>query len=544
MWIEAASFQLSLSLLIKTFTNNTANSLEGTVQSHSPTKTAFKGAIMGTLGAAEYDIIVIGAGLSGINTGYRLQRELPSASFTILESKDVVGGTWAFWKYPGARSDSSLATFGLRWHPWPHDNDFASAASIQAYLQDAADTHGVMPHIKLRHRVGAMDWSTEEQRWTLSVEDLASGTKSTFRAGWVISCGGYYDYDKPLPAAIPGIDNFRGAVVRPQSWTDDVVYEGKKVVIVGSGATSVTLLPSIAEKAAHVTMLQRSPSYVMSLPAKDRNTQFLRRWLPLRWAVWVDWYRRILLEVTFVRILHYFPKVGRQRLLALAKRALPEGYPVDVHFNPRYNPFEQRLCMCPEADFFKALHRDTCEIVTDTIDVVTEKAVKLNSGRELEADVLILATGLYLALFVGISLSIDGKPLNVAGRYAWRSCMLEGAPNLCLIIGYAKGTWTPGADSHLTTVLSVFKHTKKIGATSVLPKVGEKERAKLARASVLDVSSTYVTAAADRMPLSGGRYPWMVGKNWFQDTFYNIFGSPKDGMEFTVPGKAKIAKTA
>ena len=485
-----------------------------------------------------YDVVVIGAGLSGINTAYRLQTELPSASFVVLDSRDVVGGTWAFWKYPGARSDSSLATFGLRWHPWPHDNDFASAASIQAYLKDAADAKGITRHIKLRHRVGPMDWSTEEQRWTLGVEDLASGAKKTFRAGWVISCGGYYDYEKPLPAVIPGIESFGGKVVHPQSWTDDVVYEGKKVVIIGSGATSVTLLPSIAEKAAQVTMLQRSPSFVMALPAKDRITRFLKRWLPLRWAVWVDWYRRIFLEVAFVRFLHYFPQVGRRRILALTKKALPVGYPVDVHFNPRYNPFEQRLCMCPDGDFFKVLHRDNCRIVTDAVDTVTEKSIRLKSGEELEAELIITATGLYLSILAGLSPSIDGKPFEVAGRYAWRSCMLEGIPNLSLIIGYSKGTWTPGADVHARTVFSVMNHMKKIGATSVRPKVGEKERAKLARWSVLDVTSTYVTAALDRMPVSGGRYPWMAGKNWLQDAFYNLFGNPKDGMEYTVPVKA------
>lgn len=394
----------------------------------------------------EFDVVIIGAGLTGINAAYRLQTVLPDATFTILEGRDIIGGTSAFWKYPSARSDSSLAIFGLPWYPWPHDMDFAPAPLIRDYLEAAAVAEGIDRRVCFHHRVLSQSWSTPEQMWTLQVQ--IGDAMRPFKARWVISCAGYYDYDKPLDVTIPGIDRFGGEVVHPQFWKDNVAYEGKRVVVIGSGATAVTLLPALAEKAARVTMLQRSPSYVFSLPGKDTRTAFLKRWLPLKLASTIDWWRRMILESIFLVIMWSFPNYGRKLLRHEAKRRLPRDYPVDVRFNPSYPPFDQRLCLCPDDDFFKAIHRPNCEVVTDTINTVTETAIKLASGRELEVDMIITATGLHMQLNNGQASLVDSTPVHPGERYVWRSCMIEGVPNSCAIIGYTAGTWTPGADIH------------------------------------------------------------------------------------------------
>ncbi|KLU82135.1 monooxygenase [Magnaporthiopsis poae ATCC 64411] len=499
----------------------------------------------------ELDVLIIGAGLSGINSAYRLRETFPDVRYAILERREVTGGTWSFWKFPGIRSDSTLALFGLPWHPWPHGTDFASAELINEYIADAAASQGIDKHIRLGHDVQDFSWSSEEQRWTLTVKVRAAGGQTVvrlFKASWVFMCSGYYDYDSPRKAEIPGLDKFAGQVVHPQFWDPEKVnYRGKRVVIVGSGATAVTLFPSLAEEASHVTMLQRSPSYVLALPSRDSWTTRLRNWLGHDIGGRIDWWRRILLEFLFVQFLLNFPNAGRRVITKEAKRRLPKDYPVDVHFNPRYNPFEQRLCFCPNADFFKALSQPNCEVVTATIETCDTYGIRLQPGQQpngehnykpparIDADIIVTATGLHMQLLGGRVPIIDGVPHPVNERYVWRSCMLDGIPNACAIMGYTAGTWTPGADVHVKTALKVMKQQRKLGATSVVPHIEPSEREQMPKLPVMPNNSTYILEGNARMPMSAGRDPWRNGQNWWADSLALWFRNVTTGLRYNVP---------
>jgi len=491
-----------------------------------------------------YDIIIIGAGLSGINSAYRLQTELPGHTFVVLEARDCTGGTWAFWKYPGVRSDSSMGVFGFPWYPWPHDANMADAHLINAYLGDAAVSRGIDKKIRLRHRVSGMAWSSEEQRWTLTVDASASGGAETkkFDAKWVINCGGYYDYDKPLPAVIPGIEQFKGEVVHPQFWDDGIDYAGKRVVIIGSGATAITLLPALAETAASVTMLQRSPTFVFSLDGKDAVANFLRRWLPSSWAGSINWWKNMIVESLFLLFMSSCPNLGRKLVTSETRRRLPRDFDVDQHFNPRYNPLEQRLCLCPDGNFFKALHQPNCDIVTDTIDTVTETGILTSSGRTLDADMIVTATGLFLNLLSSIPVTVDGEAVDgtIGQRYCWNGGMLEGVPNTGVIAGYTTATWTPGADARVRMFIKVIRHMDSIGATSAMPFLDPEERKTLPKKPALTNSSTYIVHAKERLPLVADVGPWRNGSSWLADMWRVVFSSVTEGMRYTVPeGRAK-----
>lgn len=496
-----------------------------------------------------YDIIIIGAGLSGVNSAYRLQTELPGHSFLILESRDSIGGTWGFWKYPGVRSDSAMGVFGLSWYPWPHDTNMGDAHLIRDYIEDAAASRGIDSKIRFGHRVAGMSWSSEEQRWTLSVTasgldglDGAGKREFSLSAKWVINCGGYYDYEKPLPVVIPGIEKFKGEVVHPQFWGDEIDHAGKEIVVIGSGATAVTLLPALAETAASVTILQRSPSYVFSLDGKDSTITLLRRWLPSRWASTINWWRTMISEIFFVSVLANFPNLGRMLIRYETKKQLPPGLDVDKHFNPRYNPLDQRLCLCPDGNFFEALRKPHCDIVTDTIETVTETGILTTSGRALKADMIVTATGLLMGLLGGLEVTIDGERVSerIAERYCWHSSMLEGIPNTGTVAGYTASTWTPGADAHVRMLIRVIKHMDRVGATSVVPFIDPERRKSFPQKPAVTNSSTYIVSAKDRLPIVADVGPWRNGKSWLADMWQLRFGSVTDGMKYTVPeGKAK-----
>ncbi|KAL8408661.1 hypothetical protein RB594_007202 [Gaeumannomyces avenae] len=505
----------------------------------------------GPASVEELDVLIIGAGLSGVNSAYRIREAFPDVRYAILERREVMGGTWNFWKYPGVRSDSTLALFGMPWHPWPHGTDFASAELINEYISDAAASQGIDKHIRFRHDVQDASWSSEEQRWMLTVKVPAAGGQDAvraFKASWMIMCSGYYNYDSPRKFEIPGLDHFAGQVVHPQFWDPEKVnYRGKRVVIVGSGATAVTLLPSLAKEASQVTMLQRSPTYVMALPSRDRWTARLRSWLGQDIGGYIDWWRRILIEFLFVKFLLNFPNAGRKVITDEAKRLLPKDFPVDIHFNPAYNPFQQRLCFCPDADFFKALSKPNCEVVTATIETCDTYGIKLQPGQQpkgdhsykpparIDADIIVTATGLHMQLLGGRAPIIDGVPHPINESYVWRSCMLDGIPNACAVIGYTAATWTPGADVHIKTALKVMRHQRKLGATSVVPYIEPSERKKMPKLPVMPNNSTYILEGNARMPMSGGRDPWRNGQNWWADSFALLFGSVTKGLRYTIP---------
>ncbi|KAI5865680.1 FAD/NAD(P)-binding domain-containing protein [Durotheca rogersii] len=481
----------------------------------------------------EFDFIIVGAGLSGIDAAYRLKTRLPGCAYVILEARDEIGGTWSFFRFPGIRSDSDLTLFGLPWRPWIHEKSMADGHLIREYIEDAARAEGIDKKIWFGHRVTGMSWSSEEQRWTLAVR--AGDVIKQFGAKFVLSCSGYYDYTKPLQADIPGIDKFQGTVAHPQFWPPDLDYTNKKVIIIGSGATAITMLPAMAEVASRVTMLQRSPSYVFSLPSVDSVHAWLMAHLPERIAHSINWWRCLIQEHIFVFFNLLFPVPARKLLMYLMQRQLPGTVPVSVHFNPRYNPFEQRLCLCPDGNFFNALHRDNCDVVTDQIETVTADGILTKSGAELEADIIVTATGLYLHLLGGVTPVVDGRAVDVGTCYAWRGVMLSGVPNAGAVIGYTLGTWTLGADASVKLLIKIWKYMKKIGATSVTPTRDQDDATP--SQPVLSHSSTYFVAARDRLPRVTGESPWYGRKNVLYDHLKLWFGSLTKGMEYTIPSR-------
>ena len=492
---------------------------------------------------APYDVVIIGAGISGINAAYRLQTRLPNYRFVILEARDCIAGTWSFWKYPGVRSDSAMGVFTFGWAPWPHNTNMADADLIASYIEHAAASEGIDKKILLRHCLKSSSWDSDEQAWTLSVDvsgEDGSKQAKEFKTRWVISCAGYYDYENPLPAEIPGIDNFRGEVVHPQFWNDGIAYAGKKIVIIGSGATAVTLLPALAKTAASVTMLQRSPSYVLPLPGKEGILIFLRKWLPERWALMLTWWKNMIQETFFVWLVTTYPNFGRKLVTSRMKTLLPKDF-VDKHFNPRYNVFEQRLCFCPEGDFFDALRQGNCDVVTDTIKTVTETGILTTSGQTLEADMIVTATGLLLKFSSGMPMQVDGVAIDqvVHQRYIWNGAMMEGVPNQGAIIGYTAGTWTPGADARACMLIKVMKHMEKCGATSATPFIDPEERKTFPAKPPLTNSSTYIVQALERLPLVADIGPWRNGKRWISDMYRLLLGNVTDGMIYNKPIKAK-----
>lgn len=499
--------------------------------------TGWEIATMTIVDAEEIDVLILGAGLSGINAGYRVGSELPDRSYAILEARDIIGGTWSFWKYPGFRCDAAMTNFGFAWHPWPHDKKIIEGEPIVEYIQDAVKTHGIDKHIRFKHRVESSDWDSTESKWIVTVD--AEGQRKVFKAGWLLMCTGYYAYDKALETHIPGIDSFRGTVAHPQWWPEDLDWAGKKVVIIGSGATTWTLFPTMAKTAAHTTVLQRSPSYVFALPTESRLDQWLKVLLPLWLAHWIASFKDLVIETLFVTYLLTFPGSSRKFLTNEAKKQLPEDYPVDVHFNPSYNPFEQRLCMAPDGDVFKTLHQANAEIVTDHIDKVTADGIHTTSGRFLPADIIVTATGLHVQLFGTSDVSVDGKPVNPGEHYIWRGCMLDGIPNAAAIIGYVAATWTPGADAVSRIAIKVMKQSHDKGALSATPVLAEKEREGNPRDMAIDAKSNYFLRAKDRMPISMGKGPWYGRKNVVVDRKALYLEDLSVGLDFHVPEKTK-----
>lgn len=508
--------------------------------------------------APDFDIVIIGAGVSGINTAYLIQKHLPQASYVILEARQDIAGTWSYWQYPGARSDSPSVIFSFRWHSWPNNQNFADASVIRDYIQSAMRAEGIDRHLRLQQRVDATSWSSAEQLWTLAVtstRDGDGGQPATvqYRARWVVHATGYYSYDQGQQVTIPGLEQFRGSVVHPQFWAgrpgDDAVQHaaaaaaseaaiaGKRVILLGSGATAVTMLPQVARVADHVTMLQRSPSYVMTAPRYDSLRALLRRWLPRWLADRLEWYVQMLGEILLVQGLTRLPGLGRRLLRRQAQQQLPADVDVDVHFNPRYGPFRQRLCVAPDGDFYAALNRPNCTIVTGTIDTITEDGIQVKTDEQskprlLPADTIITATGLHVQLLNGQQPCVDGVPVPIHQRFAWRGCMIEGIPNACFLLGYVTGTWVPAVDTRFRTVLGVLRRMHERGTTSAWPTVNPASRPSLPQRPLLEYSSGYLATARDRVPMSSGTYPWVNGLSWFYDTWYNFFGSPDDGIVY------------
>ncbi|KAK2601886.1 hypothetical protein QQS21_004573 [Conoideocrella luteorostrata] len=474
----------------------------------------------------DYDIVIVGAGISGINAAYRIQTAFPSFKYCILEARNAIGGTWDLFKYPGIRSDSDLFTFGFQWYPWNQNNPIGTGESILKYLGEATSKFGIDKNIRFHHRVQHGSWSTEDQQWNLTVD--SNGQTRPITARYVIFGTGYYDYSTPLQAKIPGLDNFQGQTIHPQFWPEDLDYSGKKVVVVGSGATAVTLLPKLAEKAKLATMLQRSPTYIVELPNRNANS-WIDYILPRAACLQLKRIRWILTSRLLFLFCQAFPSTAKWALRRRTARALPKHMSVDPHFIPSYNPWEQRLCVCPDGDFYKALHTGHADVVTGTIKSVTATGIELNSGQFLDADIIVTATGLKLQLAGGATVDVDGQPVKLSEKFIWRSSMLQDVPNASFIIGYTNASWTLGADATASLVVRLLEAFRDKECTSVVPRVPNPEQ--LVETSVMDLKSTYVKTAQSVLPKAATEAPWMPRDNYISDTWHAMFGS-LDGLEW------------
>ena len=476
----------------------------------------------------DFDMIIIGAGISGINVGYRVQTQLPNYNYTILESRAAIGGTWDLFRYPGIRSDSDLHTFGFPWRPWTDKKAIADGTSIRNYIRESAEAYGIDKKIQFHHRLLAADWSSDEKRWALSVD--ADGEKQTYHTRFIVFSTGYYDYSTPLQASIPGIDNFKGKIIHPQFWPEDYDYSGKKMIIIGSGATAITLLPVVAEKASKVTMLQRSPTYVMSLPSSDPMGNFVRRFLPNWLAFKIVRWKFLILPFIFFQFCRVFPNAARAVLKRRAEADMPKNIPHDPTFKPKYNPWEQRLCVCPDGDFWKALHTGNANVVTDHIETVTEHGITTQNGTKLDADIIVTATGLKMQLAGGARVTVDGKAIDFGEKFMWKGMMLQDLPNAAFVIGYTNASWTLGADATAQHITRMLNYMEKKGLTSATPRVAKGE--KLAASPVLNLSSTYIEKAKGQLPKAGDSGPWKPRSSYLTDRWIASHGNLTTGMHF------------
>ncbi|MGK5534032.1 flavin-containing monooxygenase [Streptomyces sp. URMC 129] len=480
------------------------------------------------------DVLIVGAGLSGIGAACHLRRENPGKTFVILEARDAIGGTWDLFRYPGIRSDSDMFTLGYRFRPWTDRKSIADGPAILAYVRDTAREYGVDRAVRHGHRVVRADWSSEDARWTVTAERTDTGETVEFTCGFLFTCSGYYRYDQGYTPGFPGTDRFAGRIVHPQHWPADLDYRGKRVVIIGSGATAVTLAPSMASDAAHVTMLQRSPTYIIAQPSVDPLSRALHTVLPGKAAYAATRWKNVLLHTGFYQLSRRRPKVVKAVLRARAKRALPAGFDVDVHFRPHYNPWDQRLCVVPDADLFKAIRRGDVSVVTDRVDTFTETGIRLVSGAELEADVVVTATGLDLLAFGGMELAVDGRRVELPETMAYKGMMLSGVPNFAFTVGYTNASWTLKADLVSEYVCRLLAHMDRRGYRQCVP---ERDPS-VAEEPFLDFAAGYVLRAIDAFPKQGARAPWRLRMNYLYDIRSLRRGPVDEEMRFSAAPRA------
>jgi cation diffusion facilitator CzcD-associated flavoprotein CzcO len=469
---------------------------------------------LGSAKSADHlDVLVIGAGISGIGAARYLLTERPGTTFAVLEAREASGGTWDLFRYPGIRSDSDLHTFGYEFKPWTDPRSIASADKILDYLRETSQECGVEPHIRYQHRVLDAAWSTRDARWTVQVERGDTGERLTLTAGWLFGATGYYDYAEGFTPHFEGRERFAGEIVHPQAWPEDLDYAGKRVVVIGSGATAVTLVPSmVAGGAEHVTMLQRTPTYVMPVPAEDKLANGLRRVLGEERGYAVARQKNIAQQRLVWTFCQTFPKTSRSLIRSVNARALPEGFDVDTHFNPPYDPWDQRLCAVPDGDLFRSIREGRASVATDRIRTFTETGVLLESGEELPADVIVTATGLNMQLFGGIAISVDGTPLHAPDHIAYKGMMLSGVPNLAFAIGYTNSSWTLKVGLLCEHFCRILEHMEAQGYDVCVPEAPEMETRPL-----LDFAAGYVQRAIDDLPRQGDRYPWLMSMAYRDD---------------------------
>ncbi|AHH99451.1 NAD(P)/FAD-dependent oxidoreductase [Kutzneria viridogrisea] len=477
------------------------------------------------------DVLIIGAGISGIGAACHLRAGSPGKSFLILESRAAMGGTWDLFRYPGIRSDSDMFTLGYAFQPWRSAKAIADGPSIREYVRETAREHRVEDRIRYHHKVVHAEWSSADARWTVRVQRTDTGETLHLTCGFLFTCTGYYRYDQGYSPEFPGAQDFAGQVVHPQHWPEDLDYAGKRVVVIGSGATAVTLVPAMAERAEHVTMLQRSPTYVISRPSKDPVADRLRGLLPAKLAYPLVRWKNVLLFQLSYTLSRKLPALVKSVIRKGVQRAMPPGYDVDRHFRPSYDPWDQRLCVVPDGDLFRAVRRGRASVVTDRIERFTEQGIRLASGEELPADVIVTATGLNLLLLGGMTLTVDGEPVDLGKTVGYKGMMLSGVPNLALAIGYTNASWTLKVDLVGQYVTRLLQHMDRNGFQQCTPRAPGPDQE---LTPLIDLKSGYVLRSVDVLPKQGARVPWRLRQNYSRDVLQLRFGSVDDeGMRFS-----------
>jgi monooxygenase len=473
-----------------------------------------------------FDVVIIGAGLSGIGAGYRLQTRCPRKSYVILEARSEIGGTWDLFRYPGVRSDSDMFTLGYPFRPWKDAEAIAGGSAILKYVRETAHEYGIDRHIRFEQRVQSASWSSDEGRWVVEVQG-PYGEAVRYTCHFLYGCTGYYRYDAGYEPSFPGAERFQGVFVHPQHWPEDLDYAGKKVVVIGSGATAVTLVPAMAKTAAQVTMLQRSPTYILNIPTHDPLANLVRRMLPEGAAHWMVRWKNILISLGLYQMSRYSPDFMRRLLRDGAAKALPPGYEVDTHFKPRYQPWDQRLCLVPDSDLFEAIRSGRASVVTDEIENFTEHGIRLRSGQELEADIIVSATGLQMLALGGVQLSVDGSPVDTFRAFVYKGTMLSNVPNFAFCIGYTNASWTLRADLASTFVCRVLNHMNRRGYRICTPVCNPTA---LQAKPLLNLTSGYVTRAAANLPKQGATKPWVIRQNYILDMLMMKLSRLEDGV--------------
>ncbi|PQE24392.1 flavin-binding monooxygenase protein [Rutstroemia sp. NJR-2017a BVV2] len=443
-------------------------------------------------------------------------------------ARGAMGGTWDLFRFPGIRSDSDLHTFGFPWRPWQSPKSLADGESIRTYIKESAEEYGIDRNIRFHHRVLSADWSTDDQQWSVTVE--ADGMQSTLKGRWIIWGTGYYDYNEPLKVDIPGLENFQGKVIHPQFWPEDLDYTNKRIAVIGSGATAVTLIPNLVDKAAKVTMVQRSPSYVMGVPNVDPSAELLRKYLPSWMASQLIRWKYLMIPLLFFNFCRTFPNFAKKLVKRGMQAELPPSVSVDPHFNPRYTPWEQRLCACPDNDFFKCLGSGKADVVTGSIKTVTADSIVTESGDTVDVDIIVTATGLKMLVGGHAKISVDGEPFDFAAKYVWKGVMLQDLPNSCIVFGYANASWTLGADATAQMVCRMLKHMDSNNFFAAIPRVQRGESLK--PKPMLNLNSTYIEKAKGLLPKGGDKGPWVPRTNYFVDYWVARYGSLTQDMEF------------
>jgi len=481
----------------------------------------------GDADTAHVDVLIVGAGISGVDAAYRLTTRCKDKSWLILEGRDRMGGTWDLFRYPGVRSDSDMFTLGFPFRPWRSDKAIVEGEAIRDYIEDTAREFGIFERIRFGHRVIGANWSSTDRRWTVETEH--KGERKLFTCTFLHFCSGYYDYDQGYRPEWPGEADFKGRIVHPQAWPENLDITGKNVAVIGSGATAVTLVPALAETAAHVTMVQRSPSYIVARPSRDFIARALQRVLPAGLAHNATRWKNVLLTIFMYSRARQKPDKAAKVIKEMAAKELPPGYPVERDFAPSYKPWDQRLCLVPDGDLFAAIRSGKVSVATGATERFTQNALRLVTGEEVAADVVVTATGLVLRLLGGIELKVDGEPIVAPDHVIYRGMMLDGVPNLFLSFGYTNASWTLRSDLTARAVCRLLNHMRAKGASVVVPRL---PATGIERRPIVEFTSGYIQRALPMLPKQGSRHPWMVKQNYIKDRLAMSFGHIEEDLEF------------